>query len=247
MAFVRADEFQFSFLLLSSTSVFSIGLRFRADVFQIPQHRKALSVACNSIMTPQDFKNSWTNIDEPLSPLTKTRLDKFNLLKPTVDFLTQAGLPIYCEPNLSFANDTDDIVYGINKLTEQFDFEGDKEKYEKYIVVGSCRDGDAIAIDTSDKDKIVELDHEDLFSSKYLNSSINTLADFIILYRDFENDVLLDKYQTDNFQSFNFTDKQFENLKQKMLAVDKNAITENGFWKDELEIILSLRQEYFKL
>ena len=198
-------------------------------------------------MTPQDFKNSWTNIDEPLSPLTKTRLDKFNLLKPTVDFLTQAGLPIYCEPNLSFANDTDDIVYGINKLTEQFDFEGDKEKYEKYIVVGSCRDGDAIAIDTSDKDKIVELDHEDLFSSKYLNSSINTLADFIILYRDFENDVLLDKYQTDNFQSFNFTDKQFENLKQKMLAVDKNAITENGFWKDELEIILSLRQEYFKL
>jgi len=198
-------------------------------------------------MTPQDFKNNWTNIDESLSPLTVSRLDRFDLQKSTIDFLTIAGLPVYCEPNLTFAKDTDDIFYGINKLTEQFDFDDDKEKYEKYVVFGSCRDGDAIAIDTSDNDKIVELDHEDLFSSKYFNSSINTLANYLILYRDFEKEVLLDKDQTDNFQSFNFTDEQFENLKQKMLAVDKDAITEDGFWKDELEIMLSIRQEYYGL
>ncbi len=90
-------------------------------------------------MTPQDFKNNWTNIDEPLSPLTGSRLDRFNLQQTTADFLMVAGLPAYSEPNLSFANDTDDIVYGINKLTEQFDFEDDKEKYDKYIVIGSCR------------------------------------------------------------------------------------------------------------
>ena len=198
-------------------------------------------------MTPQDFKNNWTNINEPLSPLTISRLDRFNLQKSTVDFLTNAGLPVCCEPNLSFANDTDDIVYGINKLTEQFDFEDDKEKYENYIVFGSCRDGDAIAIDTNDNDKIVELDHEDLFSSKYFNSSITTLADFLILYRDFEKEVLVDKDQTDNFQSFNFTDEQFENLKQKMFSIDKDTITEDGFWKDELGIMLSIRQEYYGL
>ena len=198
-------------------------------------------------MTPQDFKNNWTIIDEPLSPLSVSRLDRFNLQKATLDFLTIAVLPAYCEPNLSFANDTDDIVYGINKLTEQFDFEDDKEKYDKYVVFGSCRDGDAIAIDTNDNDKIVELDHEDSFTSKYFNSSINTLADFLILYRDFEKEVLGDKDQTDNFQSFNFTDEQFENLKQKMLAVDKDAITKDGFWKDELEIMLSIRQEYHGL
>ncbi len=198
-------------------------------------------------MTPQDFKNNWTNIDESLSPLTVSRLDRFNLQKSTIDFLTIAGLPVYCEPNLSFAKDIDDIFYGINKLTEQFDFDDDKEKYDKYVVFGSCRDGDAIAIDTSDNDKIVELDHEDLFSSKYFNSSINTLADFLILYQNFEKEVLADKDQNDNFQNFNFTDEQFENLKQRMLAVDKDAITEDGFWKDELEIILSIRQEYYGL
>lgn len=196
-------------------------------------------------MTPCDFKNSWTNIDGPLSPLTRTRINRFNLLQSTADFLVDAGLPVYCEPTLSFANNTDDIIYGINKLTEQYDFGADKEKYDKYVVIGSCRDGDAIAIDTSDNDIILELDHEDLFSSMYFNSSIATLADFIILYRDFEREVLQDKDPHDNFQCFNFTDQQFEQLKGKMFAVDSKALTERGFWKAELEIMLSIRQEKY--
>jgi len=95
-------------------------------------------------MTPQAFKNSWTNTDEPLSPLSKSRLDRFNLQKPTSDFFRAAGLPGYCEPHLSFANDTDDIYYGISKLTEQYDFEEDEPQFAKYIVIGSCRDGDVI-------------------------------------------------------------------------------------------------------
>jgi hypothetical protein len=49
MAFFRADEFQshrrpgWLFVVIFIIS-FSIGLRFQADVFQIPQHRKALFV-----------------------------------------------------------------------------------------------------------------------------------------------------------------------------------------------------------
>ena len=184
-------------------------------------------------------------MSDPLCPLTRSRLDRFNLSQSTADFLTIAGLPIYCEPNLSFANDTDDIIYGINKLTEQFEFLKEQEKYDKYVVIGSCRDGDAIAIDTSDRDRIVELDHEDLFSSMYFNTSIETLAKFLVIYRDFETDVLKGKDPDDNFQCFNFTDEQFDELKRKMLEVDSSALTERGFWKEELEIMLSLRQEYF--
>jgi hypothetical protein len=196
-------------------------------------------------MTPLEFKNNWISIDEPLSAITNSRLIRFNLLQSTFEFLTLSGLPIYCEPNLTFLNDTDDIVYGINKLTEQYDLNFNKEKYEKYIVIGSCRDGDAIAIDTDDNDKIVELDHEDLFSSKYFNSSISILADFLILYRDFEKEVLSDKNIVDDFQCFNFSNNQFDNLKENMLRLDKNAISEEGFWKEELEIMLSIRQEKY--
>ena len=196
-------------------------------------------------MTPYDFRNIWINTGEPLSPLAKTKFNHFNLLQSTVEFLTQAGLPAYFEPNLYFAKDTDDIFYGINKLTELYDFKSDKEKYDKYIVIGSCRDGDAIAIDTSENDKVVQLDHEDLFSSMYFNSSITTMADFLVLYRDFEKEVLHDKDPGDNFLFFNFTDKQFDQLKSKMLSVDNKAITELGFWKEELEIMLSIRNEKY--
>lgn len=196
-------------------------------------------------MSPQDFNDSWLGSIEPLSPLSLERLERFDLLKSTVEFLNISGLPIYAEPNLSFTNDSDDIVYGINKLTKQFDFGNDEHKYERYVVIGSCRDGDTIAIDTSDNDKIVELDHENLFSAKYFNTSINLLADFLILYRDFENEVLQGKDTNDNFQCFNFTNEQFERLKQHMLEVDKEAVVLDGFWKDELEIMLSIRQEYF--
>lgn len=196
-------------------------------------------------MTPQAFKNSWTNTDEPLSPLSKSRLDRFNLQKSTSDFFRVAGLPGYCEPHLSFANDTDDIYYGISKLTEQYDFEEDEPQFAKYIVIGSCRDGDVIAIDTDDNDKIVQLDHEDSFASMYFNSSVETLADFLILYRDFEKEVLQGKDPNDNFQCYNFTDEQFERLKSKMYLVDSGAVTERGFWNEELELMLIFRQENF--
>lgn len=196
-------------------------------------------------MTPQIFKDTWTNTDGVLLPLDKSRLDRFNFSKATFNFLNIAGLPIYCEPNLSFANNTDDIVYGINKLTEQYDFEESRPIFDKYVVIGSCRDGDAIAIDTEDNNKVVKLDHEDSFSSMYFNSSVEALADFIIFYRDFEREVLKDKDPGDNFQCFNFTNEQFERLKSSMYSVDSKALTERGFWKEELEIMLSMRQEKY--
>jgi len=196
-------------------------------------------------MSPQEFKNIWTNDSKPLSPLTLARLHRFSLSKPTIDFLTIAGLPTHAQPDLSFAKDVDDTFYGINKLTEQYHFLDKNSEFEKYIVIGSCRDGDAIAIDRDSEDQIVQLDHEDLFSPAYFNNSIEALADFLILFRDFESEVLKDKKPEENLQFFNFNNDQFDNLKKKMLISDSKAVTEKGFWKDELDILLSIRQECF--
>ena len=196
-------------------------------------------------MNPQEFKTIWTNNSEPLSPITLSRLDRFNLSKPTIDFLTIAGLPIHAQPDLSFAKDIDDIFEGINKLTEQYNFLDENSEYEKYIVIGSCRDGDAIAIDTDSEDQIVQLDHEDGFIPAYFNSTIEALAEFLILFRDFESEVLKDKNPEEYFQVFDFNSYQFDNLKQKMLTIDEKAVTERGFWNEELEILLSIRQQYF--
>jgi hypothetical protein len=194
-------------------------------------------------MTPENFKESWNNLDEPLFPISFERLTRFGLLPLTMEFLSIAGLPKYASPFLSFSNGSDDIYYGINKLTDQYAFLKDALEYEKYIVIGSCRDGDPIAINTEDNDQIVELDHEDLFSPTFFNSSLMTLAGFLIIYEDFKASVLAEHGEEGQRNGY-FTDIQFDKLKNQMFKIDHKALTEQGFWKEELEIMLLNRQDY---
>lgn len=194
-------------------------------------------------MSPQDFKASWNEAESQLSPISPDRLSRFPISPKTANFLTITGLPKYGPGYLSFAEDSDDKVYGVIKLIEQYDFFGEEAKYDKYIVIGSCRDGDAIAIDTSDADTIWELDHEDSFNAQFFNSSIESLAHFLIIYQQFEALVVAEN-GLDRFNSRNFTDVHFDKLRNKMLEIDERALTERGFWKEELEIILALRQKF---
>lgn len=194
-------------------------------------------------MSPQDFKAVWNEAEGKLSPISLGRLGRFPFSIRTSNFLVIAGLPKYAPGNLSFAEDSDDKVYGIVKLIEQYDFFEEDVEYAKYVVIGSCRDGDAIAIDTADGDTIWELDHEDLFKAQFLNSSIESLAHFLILYQQFEASVVAEN-GLDRFKCGYFTDEQFELLRNKMLVIDERAVTERGFWKEELKILLALRQRF---
>lgn len=191
-------------------------------------------------MTPEEFKNIWTKNGETVSPLTPSRLQGLKLLPSTIEFLTISGLPFEAAPFLSFAQDKDDIFDGINKLSDQYDFL--ESEYDKYIVIGSCNDGDAIAINTNLNDEIEWLDHEDLFSSRFFNSSISTMAECLIAYRDFIFTIQQENGE-DAYLNSDFSDEQFEQLKQKIKAADSRALTEEGFWKVQLEMELELRQE----
>lgn len=73
-------------------------------------------------MTPQEFKEIWTSTGDILSPLTLSRLLGLDLKQRTIDFLTQAGLPIDAAPFLTFVDNSEDKYKGIVRLTDQFDF-----------------------------------------------------------------------------------------------------------------------------
>jgi hypothetical protein len=191
-------------------------------------------------MTPEEFKQIWTNEEEELSQLNLESLKGLNLLPATVDFLTIAGLPSDAAPFLSFIQDKEEDYNTINKLTGHYDFLG--PEYDRYVVIGTCNDGDVIAIDTAGNDQIVWLDHEDSFSSRFFNSSINSLAACLLAYRDFVLTVQKENGE-DAFINSDFTDEQFETLKQQLAAADSKAITENGFWKADLEMELGMRED----
>ena len=54
----RLDDFQFGFLLLSSTKNFQMGLQLWADVFQISQQRQALSLYASFFLRQNIFSSS---------------------------------------------------------------------------------------------------------------------------------------------------------------------------------------------
>jgi hypothetical protein len=194
-------------------------------------------------MTPEQFKNSWRDTDQPLSPISPVRLLDFKMQPATNAFLVKAGLPVYASPLISFVEDSDDIFYGIARFTVQFNAGEQKDAFEKYIVIGSCHDGDVIVVNTGDNDKIELLEQNDNYKARFFNTSIGHLAEFLIIYRDFEDDIMKEQGE-EGIKNSLFTDEQFELLKERMSAADEEAMTENGFWKGELDGMLAERQDY---
>lgn len=192
-------------------------------------------------MTPEEFKRKWTDAGDVLSPIAGGSLEELGLKTGTKAFLINAGLPIDAAPFLSFVTDTDDLIYGINKLVKQYDFL--ESEFEKYVVIGSCSDGDPIAINTENNDQVEWLDHDDYFSAKFFNSSIEAMAACLLAYREFVETVQQENGE-DAFLDANFTDEQFEGLIQKLRQADERAVSEAGFWKEQLEMDLQAREHF---
>jgi hypothetical protein len=194
-------------------------------------------------MTAEEFKQIWKSEDDNCSSIHPELLGGLNLKPSTVNFLTVTGLPIEAAPFLSFTVNANAFEPGINKLPEIFDFL--ESEFDKYIVIGSDGNGDLIAINTESNDQIEWLDHEDNFSSRFFNTSINSLAESLVIYRDFVQSILEENGE-DAFINSNFTDAQFEALQQKLRTADEKAISEDGFWKQSLEVELALREDKTK-
>ena len=191
-------------------------------------------------MTTQEFKNAWETSDHSLRPLSIDRFKGLNLQQATVDFLTMAGLPGNVAPYLSFVRDTSDIYDGINRLTKQYDTL--EKEFDKYITIGVDGSGNLIVLNTEMNDRVEWLDHED-FSPRYMNNSITELGELLIVYRSFVDQIQQENGE-DAYLDANFTDTQLEALKQKIEQVDGNALTEDGFWKAEIEMLLENRKEF---
>lgn len=192
-------------------------------------------------MKPQEFRKYWTANGDTFSQLKVEKLQEFYLKQATVEFLTMAGLPNEAAPFLSFVNDTDDIFYGISKLTTQYVFL--EPEFVKYVVIGSCGNGDPIVINTERNDEIEWLNHEDNFSPQLFNSSINALAECLVSYREFVATIQEENGEEALMNAY-FTDKQFDGLKQKLIQADSKVVLEDGFWKGQLELELALRQDF---
>ena len=192
-------------------------------------------------MKPSEFTTAWTDIEQNLQPISLQTLERFGLGQETVTFLAESGLPKDAAPFLTFVGDVHpmDKYSTISFLTEWFDIL--EPEYQKYVVIGSDGSGDVIAINRTRNYIIEWLDHEDYFSARFMNSSISQLAKCLLCYRDFLAAVNAGKSADECFDT-EFSDKQFEELQESLKRIDQRAMQE-GFWKQELEMLLANRED----
>ena len=187
-------------------------------------------------MTDSEFHAEWIAKIDELRYISLKTLETFTLDPTTKNFLLNYGLPQRAAPFLSFEGDSDISKYeSINLLTNWFDFLG--EEYKKYIVIGSDGSGDVITINSLDNCKIEWLDHEDYFSSRFMNTSIKHLALCLLAYKNFVQQINIENGDGALIEG-NFTDAQYKSIYNSLKLIDERAI-EEGFWKNEMANLLA--------
>ncbi len=191
-------------------------------------------------MTEAELIFTWHQLGIKLNAIESSGLERFNLSPSAVAFLSKIGLPADAAPFLSFVINTDDKLRGINRLTELYNI---GPSYSNYILIGSDGGGNPIVIDTSNNEQIVLLDHEDNFGLLYLmNSSLSSLSICLLHYCNFIKTIIRENGD-DAFLDANFTDSQFEKLKEQLTGAEPEMLS--GFWNAELNTLLANR-EYYK-
>ncbi len=76
-----------------------------------------------------------------------------------------------------------------------------------------------------------------------MNSSVETLAHFLPIYRTFIQRILRENGE-DAVVDSNFTNLKFNELKEVLIRVDGTALNEGAFWYNELKELLANREFY---
>ena len=170
----------------------------------------------------------WTDNEEVLYSYKPSQLDNQRLLKTTIDFLINCGLPDSCAPGLSFYECNATTIPTPNQV-----FNIDIEELNDYLMIGSNGSGDPLCIDLNNNNEIVYLNHDNDFERVFINSSLETLSECLIIYRYFISSV--NATNDSNYLDRNFSDKVVEQLKQDLSEVDPKCIEENTMWGMDLK------------
>ncbi len=180
-------------------------------------------------MTPVEFKNAWEKTEGKTSPIPSSQLVGLGLNDATRAFLTESGFPEEAAPLLTFVQASGDLNERIGRIEERWGLGADAAKY---IRIGSNGCGNLIVVNTAQLDRVECLDHENQFESTFMNTSVQTLAAFILHYTQFIDQIRLEN-GPDAFLDSNFSEAQVNALRMNMVLTDKLA-TEIGFWSEEL-------------
>lgn len=136
------------------------------------------------MITPQEFRNLWTptfeddpTIDELVTFVPDILMD-ISIPETTKQFLIEAGLPRSAAPFLSFAYSQ---ALRLPDLATQYKLNG---QYKRFHEIGGTGSGNPICIEEI-TGRVVYVDHDNHYDVILFNSSLEQLAECLLVYRDY--------------------------------------------------------------
>lgn len=186
-------------------------------------------------MTPKDFQTKWISKENNLQQFQEGQLSDVNLNSETKDFLINIGLPDNAAPYLSFEETKEDNIRTADQVFRL------GNAYRRYVIIGFNGYGDPICIDAERGNEIWCLDHEVGFEPEFMNSSIQQLAYFLLVYREFIEYLQTSKGE-DAWVNCEFTDEEFLKFQNLLIQIDEPALEEDTYWNVDLGILLANRE-----
>lgn len=165
-------------------------------------------------ISPQDFTRKWkAGDDEPLVKLPPTAVKAVKVPDDARAFLTTAGLPRSAAPFLGF----DALADGLRLIKDIY--RGSSGPLVTLPVIGGDGAGNPICL--TEIGQVILVEHEDMTTSTFMNSSVQQLAECLLAARTiYEMDDLPRKTLAQMFV------KQIE-------TIDAPAMADGSFWKAE--------------
>jgi hypothetical protein len=187
-------------------------------------------------MDIHQIKKYWADTDEEVYTYKPSQLDNTRLLKTTIYFLINCGLPDSCAPGLSF-----DECTGITIPTPNQVFNIEIDELNDYLMIGSNGSGDPVCIDLNNDNEIVYLNHDNYFEKVYMNASVHQLTECIIRYSGFYAS-LDPRFENNTFIKRKFSDEEFIRVCEDFKTIDGKCLLDNNCWKAELDYLLWERE-----
>ncbi|HXI52117.1 MAG TPA: SUKH-4 family immunity protein [Candidatus Saccharimonadales bacterium] len=173
------------------------------------------------MITPQQFKQRWESVaDDHLVVFPASSLSDVRVPLEVLGLLTEAGLPDQAAPFLDFGPPKSGTLERASVVWHQ------PSTFDRYRIVGGNGSGDPVCLDEEVGGQIVYLNHDNRFQRVLMASSIFTLAECLVEFRDVVAGAGGDTESV--------TPQQYAALLARFRGIDPAASGAGGYWEQEI-------------
>jgi len=171
-------------------------------------------------MTPQQFKQRWERVEgDRLMVFPERALSDVRLPVDARAFLIEAGLPVEAAPFLSFGPPKSGLLPRASLVWHQ------PPAFDRYRIIGTNGSGDPVCLDEETRGQVVYLNHDHRFKRVLMASSVFTLAECLVQFRD----VIADAGGDIEL----IPPEGFDRLLEGFRTIDPAAGGAGGYWQRE--------------